>query len=190
MSHACRGIGAFAHAVVSTSKTVLQRTSRATATAALLGLAMSAAPRVVFADPPLVDKFELPLVQVVPNPCTGETVAVTGTTDFYFYSKAQKNGAFELTFRVKQHGTGIATNGSGATYTFHSEESTKLRDVPPGASQFALLSKTMLIRHGELAEITQDDFMMRHTVRIKIDDSGNVLVDRESLTEDPCAGSN
>jgi hypothetical protein len=186
MSHACRGIGAFAHAIVLGSRNVLNRTSPATAAALLLASAVSAAaPGVVFAQGNGPIKVETPLLEPVGNPCTGETVMVTGTTDLFLYTKVKKSGGIDITVRIKQHGSGTSTaaDGSTAYYNFHSEETTKMPDVPPGAFETALLSKTMLVRQGELGDHSQDDWMMKHTVRIKIDEFGNVIMNRDKITD-------
>jgi hypothetical protein len=184
MSHACRGIGAFAHAIVLGSRSALNRTTSATATAVLLASALSAAPEVAFAQSGPV-KVETPFVETYENPCTGEQVTVTGTTDLFLYNKIKKTGAMDITTRIKQRGTGtaIALDGSIVNYDFHSDETMKFNDVPLGSFDSAMLTKTMLVRQGELAGLSEDDWMFRNSVRIKIDDSGNVTMNREKLTE-------
>jgi hypothetical protein len=187
MSHACRGIGAFAHAIISGSKSVLNRTTSATATALLGGLLMSAAPGVAFAQSGPM-KVETPLLDSYYNACTGETVTVIGTTDLFLYTKLKNNGSIDITVRVKHKGTGtaVAADGSIVNYNFHSEETQKFNDVPLGSSETAVLSKTMLTRQSETSGFSEDDWMFKNTIRIKIDDSGNVTMDRVKVT-DSCA---
>ena len=180
MSHACRGIGAFAHATFLGSRSVLNRTTSATATALLL------ASGAAFAQSGPT-KVETPLIDTYTNACTGETVTVTGTTDLFLYTKSKNNGAIDMTLRVKHKGTGtaVAADGSIVNYNYHSEETTKFNDVPLGSFESAMLTKTMLVRQGE--ELSNDDWIFKNTMRIKIDDSGNVTMSREKIA-DSCAG--
>ena len=182
MSHACRGIGAFAHAIVLGSRSVLNRTTSATAAALLVGSVMSAVPGVAFAQAGPT-KVETPLVDTYYNACTGETVTVTGTTDLFLYTKSKNNGSVDFTLRVKHRGTGIAVaaDGSIVNYSFHSEETTKFNDVPLGSFESAMLTKTMLVRQGEV--LSNDDWMFKNTVRIMIDDSGNLTMMREKVID-------
>ncbi len=188
MSHACRGIGAFAHAINVGSRNVLNRTKSATATALLLASAVTA-PGVAFAQSGPV-KIETPLIDFYLNPCTGETVTVTGTTDLFLYTKMKKSGGIDITTRVKHKGTGtaVAADGTTVTYNFHSEETSKFNDVPLGSFESAMLTKTMLVRQGEAAGFSEDDWMFKNTMRIKIDDSGNVTMNREKIS-DSCSGN-
>ena len=181
MSHACRGIGAFAHAIVLGSRSVLNRTASATAAALLVG-SFTIAPGVAFAQSGPT-RVESPLYDTYYNACTGETVTVTGTTDLFLYTKSKNNGSIDLTLRVKHKGTGIAVaaDGSIVNYNFHSEETTKFNDVPLGSFESAMLTKTMLVRQGEA--VSNDDWMFKNTMRIKIDDSGNVTMSREKVTD-------
>jgi hypothetical protein len=184
MSHACRGIGAFAHAIVLGSRSVLNRTTSVTA-AALFASAIIGGPSAAFAQSGPT-KLETPLFDTYVNPCTGETVTVTGTTDLFLYTKSKNNGSLDVTLRVKHRGTGtaVAFDGSIVTYNFHSEETTKFNDVPLGSFESAMLTKTMLVRAGE--EVSEDDWMFKNTVRIKIDDAGNITMSLEKVT-DTCA---
>ena len=184
MSHACRGIGAFAHAIVRQSRSVLNRTTSATATALLLGTAIFAAPGVASAQSGPT-KIETPLIDSYVNPCTLETVNVTGTTDLFLYTKVKKSGAMDVTLRVKHQGTGtaIAADGSIVSYNFHSDETTKFNDVPLGSFDSAFLTKTMLVRQGEVAGFSEDDWIFKNTMRIKIDDAGNVTMSREKILD-------
>jgi hypothetical protein len=186
MSHACRGIGAFAHAIVLESRSVLNRTASATAAAILVGSVMSAVPGVALAQSGPT-KVETPLIDTYTNACTGETVTVTGTSDLFLYTKSKNNGSVDFTLRVKHKGTGtaVAADGSIVSYNFHSEETTKFNDVPLGSFESAMLTKTMLVRQGE--EFSDDDWMFKNTMRIKIDDAGNITMSREKVT-DTCAG--
>jgi hypothetical protein len=187
MSHACRGIGAFAHAIVLGYRSVLNRTTSATATA-LLASAIVGAPNMAFAQSGPT-KLETPLFDTYFNACTGETVTVSGTTDLFLYTKSKNTGAMDFTLRVKHKGTGtaVAADGSIVSYNFHSEETTKFNDVPVGSFESAMLTKTMLVRQGEAAGFSEDDWMFKNTMRIKIDDAGNVTMNREKVT-DTCAG--
>lgn len=187
MSHACRGIGALAHTVVLGLKSVRNRTSVATGAALLIALGMSAAP--VFALRPGATKTEIPLYETFQNPCTGESVLIEGTTTLFIYNREKRNGTFEMTVRVKQEGVGHAIDASGlpiieadgtdVRYRFHSEETTKFADIPTGASESAVLAKTMLVRKGELPDMSQDDWVFKHVVRIKVDEFGNTTMHRE-----------
>lgn len=187
MSHACRGIGAFAHTIILESRSVLNRTASATAAALLVGAMISAAPSAAYAQSGPT-KVETPLIETYYNACTGETVTVAGTTDLFLYTKSKNNGSVDFTLRVKHRGTGtaIAADGSIVNYSFHSEETTKFNDVPLGSFESAMLTKTMLVRQGE--ELSNDDWMFKNTMRIKIDDSGNVTMSREKVT-DTCVGN-
>jgi hypothetical protein len=187
MSHACRGIGAFAHTIILESRSVLNRTASATAAALLVGSVMSAAPAVALAQSGPT-KVETPLIDTFYNACTGESVTVTGTTDLFLYQKSKNNGSIDLTLRIKHKGTGtaVAADGSIVNYNFHSEETTKFNDVPLGSFDSAMLTKTMLVRQGE--ELSNDDWMFRNTMRVKIDDSGNVTMQREKAV-DTCVGN-
>jgi hypothetical protein len=184
MFNAGRGIGAFAHSLVLESKSVLNRTASATAAALLLASAIAPGAAFAQAGP---TKVEAPLVDAYYNPCTLETVTVNGTTDLFLYTKTKNSGAIDFTLRVKHQGTGtaIAADGSSVNYTFHSEETTKFNDVPLGSFESALLTKTMLVRQGEADGFSEDDWIFKNTMRIKIDDAGNVTMSREKVT-DPC----
>jgi hypothetical protein len=183
MSHACRGIGAFAHAIVLASRSVLNRTSAATAAALLL--VSAAAPGAAFAQGPT--KSELPLIDTYLNPCTGESVMVTGTTDLFIYLKAKKSGALDITTRIKHRGTGVSLT-TGATYNFHSDETMKFSDVPTGGFDSAMLTKTMLTRQDAVGEASEEDWMFKNTIRLKIAESGAILIDREKII-DTCSGN-
>ena len=176
MFNACRGIGAFAHAIVLESRSVLNRT--ASATAAALLLVSAAAPGVAFAQSGPT-KSELPLMTTVYNPCTQESVDIVGTIDTFIYLKSKKSGAMDITVRVKNQGTGISS--TGVAYTYSSDETTKFNDVPLGSFDSAMLIKTMLVRDG--GDGTQDDWMFKNTMRIKISESGAILIDREAVTD-------
>lgn len=182
MSHACRGIGAFAHAIVLASRSVLNRTTAATAAALLIGSA--AAPGAAFAQSGPI-KAEMPLVDSVLNPCTNELVDVTGTIDTFIYQKVKKTGAQDLTVRIKNRGTGISQT-TGAVYNYQSDETTKFNDVPLGSFDSAMMIKTMLTRQDGVA--TDADWMFKNTMRIKIDDSGNVIINREKIA-DTCSSN-
>jgi hypothetical protein len=156
---------------------VLNRTVSATATALLL--VSAAAPGAAFAQGGPT-KSEIPLMTTVYNPCTQESVDVVGTIDTFIYLKSKKTGAMDVTVRVKNRGTGFSTT-SGAAYTYSSDETTKFNDVPLGSFDSAMLIKTMLVRDG--ADGTQDDWMFKNTMRIKIAESGAILIDRESVTD-------
>jgi hypothetical protein len=188
MSHACRGIGAFAHAIISGSRSVLNRTTSATAAAFLAGSVM-VAPGIAFAQSGPI-KVETPLFDTYYNACTGETVTVTGTTDLFLYTKFKKTGGVDITSRIKHKGTGtaVAADGSVVSYDFHSDETVKFNDVPLGSFDSAMLTKTMLVRQGEPAGFSEDDWIVKNTMRIKIDESGNVTMDREKIT-DSCSGN-
>jgi hypothetical protein len=179
MSHACRGTRAFAHNIIGASQSVLNCTTSTTATVLLFGLVMAAAPNVASAQGPT--KVETPLIDTYVNPCTGESVNVTGTTDLFIYMKVKSNGSTDFTLRIKHRGTGVSL-ATGASYHFHSEESTKFSDVPPGAFDSAMLTKTMLVREGSL-DGSADDWMFKNTIRLKIDEFGNVLVNREKIID-------
>ena len=154
------------------------------ATAAALLLTSVVAPGLAFAQAGPT-KIELPLIETYENPCTGEMVTVSGTTDLFLYTKSKNNGAIDFTLRVKHKGTGtaIAADGSMVNYNFHSEETTKFNDVPLGSFETAMLSKTMLVRQTEDQAFSEDDWMFKNTIRIKIDDSGNVTMSREKVTD-------
>ena len=168
MSHACRGIGAFAHAIILGSRSVLNRTTSATAAVLLASTVAVPGTALAQAGP---TKLEIPLIDSYYNPCTGETVTVSGTTDLFLYTKVKKSGALDITTRVKHKGTGtaLAADGSIVNYNFHSEETTKFNDVPLGSFESAMLTKTMLVRQGEAAGFSEDDWMFKNTIRIKID---------------------
>jgi hypothetical protein len=187
MSHACRGIGAFAHTVVFGSWSVLNRTSAATASAFLLASAIMASPGVAFAQSGPT-KVETPLIDTYINPCTLEQVTVTGTTDLFLYTKPKKTGALDITLRIKHQGTGtaVAADGSIVNYHFHSDETSKLSDVPAGGFESAMLTKTILVREGSVAGLSADDWMFRNSIRIRVDEFGNVTMFRDKLL-DTCA---
>jgi hypothetical protein len=178
MSHSCRGIGAFAHAIKSDFGSVLNRTKSATAAALLLASAV--APGIAFAQSGPT-KTEVPLMTTIVNPCTGESVDIVGTLDTFIYLKSKNTGAMDVTVRVKNFGTGVSQT-TGATYIYHSDETTRFNDVPLGSFDSAMLIKTMLVRQGG-GEVTQDDWMFKNTMRIKIAESGAILVDREAVTD-------
>jgi hypothetical protein len=181
MSHACRGIRAFAHAIVFRTRVVLHRTSPATAIAIASALLLSAAP--ASAVQPGAQKFEMPLNQIVTNSCTGEQVQLTGTQEFFFYIKTP-NGTTQFTTRVRTKGTGVSLT-DGTTYTYHSEENLKFGDLPPGDVYASVLNKTMLIRHGELVDHSPDDWMFKVLSKVRITETNTVEVNNEVVGE-PC----
>src|SRR5688572_10443235 len=105
MSHACLGIGAFVHVSNVRLECVLNRI-KATAAAALR-LTSDVAPGRPFAQAGPT-KIELALIDTYENPCPGEMVTVSGTTDLFLYTKSKNNGAIDFTLRVKHKGTGTA----------------------------------------------------------------------------------
>jgi hypothetical protein len=199
MSHACRGTRAFAHLVVLGSRIVRNCTSSPVgATVALLAFMTALAPNAAYAIQPGAIKFEMPIdvafdpdagvpgepSNVFVNPCTTETVTLSGTTEVFIYNKVQNNGGFEITLRVRHTGTGVSD--TGASYNFHSEESFKFRDVPSGAYQTSTLTKTMLVRQGEMSDHSLDDWMIKQTIRLVIDDNGVMRVERIPALETSC----
>lgn len=181
MSHACRGIGAFAHAINFGFGSVLNSTKSVTAAALLLVSAV--APDVAFAQSGPT-KTEVPLIDTYKNPCTGEVVTITGTTDLFLYTKLKKTGGIDVTTRISHQGTGTSVvDGSTVTYTFHSDETAKLTDVPSGGFETAMMTKTMLVRHGG-SGISENDWMFKNTVRIRIDEFGNItMIEREKISD-------
>src|SRR6266850_2428735 len=98
---------------------------------------------------------DIPLAEMILNPCTNEMVTIVGSTNLTLYTKVQKNGALDVTLRIASKGDGTAQSAYGGglvPYRFHSVETTRTRDVPSGAFELAALAKTMLIRKGELGE--------------------------------------
>lgn len=182
MSHSCRGIGAFAHAINFGFGSVLNRTKSATAAALLVASAV-ASPGVAFAQSG-PSKTEVPLIDTYENPCTGEVVTISGTTDLFLYTKLKKTGGIDVTMRISHKGTGTSVvDGSAVTYTFHSDETSKLTDVPSGGFESAMMTKTMLVRHGG-SGISENDWMFKNTLRIRIDEFGNIsMIEREKISD-------
>jgi len=133
---------------------------------------------------------DIPLAEMILNPCTNEMVTIVGSTNLTLYTKVQKNGALDVTLRIASRGDGTAQSAYGGGLVPY-----RLplggNDANPRRAERRLraraLAKTMLIRKGELGEdiVSQDDWIFKHTIRVKQDEFGNVLAFRE-YTYDSC----
>jgi hypothetical protein len=124
------------------------------------------------------------------NPCTQETVFITGEAVLFSSTKLTKNGTLEATFRIKVNaeGTAISATGETVAYVLRSDETTKLGDFANGGLEAVVLAKSLLVRKGADGQEfpTDSDWLVKQTMRIKLDSLGNAVVDR-TFASDSCA---
>lgn len=148
----------------------------------------------LFTSSPVAAAGSTPIRTVVPyaesrvNPCTGELVILSGETVLMTAQKVSKNGLLEFTVRTKIDGQGTATSvatGLPVRYSFKSDETVKFGDFANGGTEVVIVTKSLLVRQGENGEElpSEDDWLMKETLRIKTDSLGNPIVNRTFVSE-------
>jgi hypothetical protein len=130
----------------------------------------------------------VPYAELRENPCTHEVVMLTGETVLMTSTKLSKNGLLEFTVRTKIDGEGTATSvatGLPVSYTFKSDETVKFGDFANGGTEVVVITKSLLVRKGENGEElpSEDDWLMKETLRIKTDSLGTPIIDRTFVNE-------
>ena len=118
------------------------------------------------------------------NPCTGERVDVIGSSTITTSSTLMNNGDIRTSVSVLTKGTGVGQS-SGVLYPFRESQSFSIRRPSAGGPAIDSTFNDKLAMRGPGAV---DNWVVRVTMRLRIDAAGNVIVDTTRLNEGVCKG--
>ena len=118
------------------------------------------------------------------NPCTGELVDVVGSSTITTSQKLANNGDIVTSVTVLTKGTGTG-QVSLVLYPFRESQSFSVRRPSAGGPAIDSTFNDKLAMRGPGAV---DNWVVRATMRLRIDAAGNVLIDTVKLNEGICKG--
>lgn len=136
-------------------------------------LALVAFPATAAADPEPTTVVKLPPPPSVVNPCTGETVFLTGEETFGFHISFDTVGGLHVKLSLEARGL-KGTTLTGKTYTGYQTIEDEVQ-VPLGATEETAELEVILIRQGEDGTfVLGDDFKLKNFFHFTVNAQGDL----------------
>lgn len=125
--------------------------------------------------------FTEPVKEVFPNPCTGETITLTGEMVIMVHDIDDAGGGFHETFTVVPHGI-TAVGASGTEYRSIGAHSDSFSTGTGRATTFTLSVAFLVVSEGGT-----DNLVAKGTVYFTLNAKGDVTAEFEGIRAD-CLG--
>lgn len=125
--------------------------------------------------------FTEPIEEVFPNPCTGETITLTGEMVIMVHDLDDAAGGFHETFTIVPHGV-TAVGASGTQYRSIGAHSDSFSTGTGRATTFSFSVAFLVVSEGGT-----DNFVAKATIHFTVNAKGDVTAELEGFRAE-CVG--